>query len=245
MSEVIEATPVRALATIPDATPSQLLASAIDKGMSVEHLSGLLALQERWEAGQAKKAYTEAFSAFKAEGIKILRNRAVTAGPLQGKSYAELHAVVNAVTEALARYGLSASWKNTKDDKDWIEVTCTLTHVGGHSESVSMGGPPDVGGAKNPIQARASTVTYLQRYTLKAICGLAEAGQDDDGQGGAAGGQPDGEDQDAKLRQAGRDAAMEGMATLTAWWGKLTAKERSRLTKDFAGWRRAAQAVPQ
>jgi len=44
-----------------------------------------------------------------------------------------------------------------------------------------MGGPPDSGGAKNAIQARASAVSYLQRYTLKAICGVAEQGEDTDG----------------------------------------------------------------
>jgi hypothetical protein len=43
-----------------------------------------------------------------------------------------------------------------------------------------MGGPPDTGGAKSPIQARASTVSYLQRYTLKAICGVSEQGDDTD-----------------------------------------------------------------
>jgi len=46
-----------------------------------------------------------------------------------------------------------------------------------------MGGPPDAGGAKNAIQARASTKTYLERYTLKAITGLSE--QDDDTDGNA------------------------------------------------------------
>jgi hypothetical protein len=92
--------------------------------------------------------------------------------------------VVNAVTPALSRHGMSTSWRITKDEKDWIEVTCTLSHVNGHSESVSMGGPPDAGGAKNGIQARASSVTYLSRYTLKAILGLSE--QDDDNDGGMA-----------------------------------------------------------
>ena len=89
--------------------------------------------------------------------------------------------MVDAVTPALSRHGLSASWKLTRDEKDWLEVTCTLKHVGGHAESVSMGGPPDAGGAKNAIQARASAKTYLERYTLKAICGVAEGGDDTDG----------------------------------------------------------------
>ena len=52
-----------------------------------------------------------------------------------------------------------------------------------------MGGPPDTGGAKNAIQARASTKSYLERYTLKAITGLSEQDDDDDGGGGAHDGQ--------------------------------------------------------
>src|SRR5690606_36781831 len=38
---------------------------------------------------------------------------------------------------------------------------------------------------KNNIQAIASTVTYLQRHTLKVITGVSEKGDDDDGQGSA------------------------------------------------------------
>jgi hypothetical protein len=49
-----------------------------------------------------------------------------------------------------------------------------------------MGGPPDSSGAKNAIQGRASTVSYLERYTLKAILGVSEQEDDDDAGGGAA-----------------------------------------------------------
>lgn len=166
------------------ATPADLLRIAVESGADLDRLERLMSLQERWEAKQAKQAYDAAFSAFKAEAVFILKGRKVTDGPLKGKSYAELHDVVNAVTPALSRHGLSSSWKLTKDDKDWMEVTCYLRHVNGHEESVSMGGPPDSGGAKNAIQARASTKTYLERYTLKAITGLSEQEDDDDGRGG-------------------------------------------------------------
>jgi hypothetical protein len=172
----------RALAV--SATPSDLLRIAVEQGADLDKLERLMALQERWQAGEAKKAYDAAFAAFKAEAVVILKNKQVTDGPLKNKKYAELFAVVNAVTPALSKHGLSSSWKLTKDEKDWIEVTCTLKHTGGHTESVSMGGPPDTGGAKNPIQARASTVSYLERYTLKAVTGLSE--QDDDTDGNSA-----------------------------------------------------------
>lgn len=178
--ELIDA-PQRALTTTTDNTPNAMLMLAVQRGDDMERIKQLMDLQDRWEASEALKAYNRSFAAFKAEAITLIRNKKVTAGPLQGKSYAELHAVVNTVTEALSRHGLSAAWKLTKDEKDWLEVTCTLKHSGGHSESVSMGGPPDSGGAKNKIQERASTVSYLERYTLKAITGLAEQDDDDDG----------------------------------------------------------------
>lgn len=184
--EISEAVPSRTLPVAQGVTPSQLLAIAVEQGADLDRLERLMDLQERYEAGQAKKAYDQAFADFKAESIRIIKNRNVTAGPLSGKKYAELFAIVNAITPALSRAGLSSSWKITKDEPQWLEVTCTLKHVGGHTESVSMGGPPDAGGAKNAIQARASTVSYLERYTLKAITGLSEQEDDDDGNGAGA-----------------------------------------------------------
>lgn len=178
--------PTSAIATT---TPADLLRIAVESNADLDRLERLMQLQDRWEAKEAKKAFDAAFAAFKAEAVTIIRNKHVSDGPLRGKGYAELHEVVNTVTPALSRHGLSSSWRLTKDEKDWIEVTCYLRHVAGHEESVSMGGPPDTGGAKNAIQARASTKSYLERYTLKAITGLSEQDDDDDGGGGAHDGQ--------------------------------------------------------
>lgn len=160
--------------------------AAMDPAFDVAKLEHLLTVRERWAAAEARNAYNEAFSSFKSEAIVVVKNRQVTDGPLKNKRYAELFSVVNAVTPLLSKYGLSHAW-SVKGDKDWIEVTCTLKHVAGHSESVTIGGPADTGGAKNAIQARASTITYLERYTLKAICGIAE--QEDDSDGNLPGGQ--------------------------------------------------------
>lgn len=169
--------------TTASATPADLFRIAMEGGVDLDKLERLMTFQTQWEAKEAKRAFDAAFAAFKAEAVTIIKGRDVTDGPLKGKRYAELHDVVNAVTPALSRHGLSSSWKLTKDEKDWMEVTCYLRHVNGHEESVSMGGPPDGGGAKNAIQARASTKTYLERYTLKAITGLSEQSDDNDGNG--------------------------------------------------------------
>lgn len=202
-------------------TPMAMIQMAVQQGADIDKLTKLMDLQERWEKNEARKAFNVSFAAFKTEAVKVIKNKAVTAGPLTGKSYAELYSVVDAVTPALSKHGLSASWSLTKDEKDWIEVTCTLKHVLGHSESVSIGGQPDVGGAKSPIQARASTITYLERYSLKAICGVSEQGDDNNGSA-----QPK-----AEPDAAGKKILEEcgSVKALNDAWKKLTDQQRSTL----------------
>lgn len=247
MIEPDEAQTTRAVAVAQPRTDAQALMSlieraALDPSFDVAKMERLFAVRKEWKAEEARDAYNRAFTAFKAAGVRVIKNRTVTDGPLKGKKYAELFAVNNAITEELSKNGLSASWKFTKDDKDWIEVTCTLKHVDGHSESVSMGGPPDAGGAKSPMQARASTVSYLERYTLKAITGLAEQNDDDDGGGGAEPRKPATESKppDA-LVNAGEAAATRGMDALNKWWQSLTDAERKLLNPQFGAMRAAAR----
>lgn len=247
MTDVIELdTVATALPAVANPTPSYLLQMAVQQGADLDKLERLMALQERWEANEARKAFDTAFAAFKSEAVVIVKNRKVTAGPLAGKAYAELFSVVNAITPALSRHGLSSSWKITRDEPQWLEVTCTIKHVAGHTESVSMGGPPDVGGAKNAIQARASTVSYLERYTLKAITGLSEQDDDDNGGPGLHGKRdPEDNDADYAVLQEGREKAMEGMAALTGWYNRLTAAQKKVVNSEFRQMRAAAALADQ
>lgn len=236
MNDVIEAAPREVTAPMagPAAnSPMGMMLAALNQGAQLDQIEKMMDLQDRWQKGEAKKAYDTAFAAFKAEAVKIIKGRDVKDGPLKGKSYAELHDVVNAVTPALSRHGLSSSWKLTRDEKDWMEVTCYLRHVGGHEESVSMGGPPDAGGAKNAIQARASTKTYLERYTLKAITGLSE--QDDDKDGNVSSAADDLRDEwISKIAQA--ESAADAAAI---WQDGCKAIERTNNLAAFSAFKKA------
>lgn len=206
------------------ATPAHAFDLAVQRGASIDQIERFMAAKERWEAAEAKKAFNVAFAAFKAEAVKIIRTKKITDGPLKGKSHAELSGVIDASTPALSRYGLSTAWRLTQDTKDWMEVTCTLSHVAGHSETVSMGGAPDTGPGRNAIQARGSTKTYLERYTLTAILGLAASDADDDGAGGKGG---------SDLSELLHTLVQKGRATKTdaealAFWNA----EKSKLDKD-------------
>jgi hypothetical protein len=166
-------------------TPSELLSLAVSRGADLATIEKFMDLQERWEANEARKAFVAAMSAFKTEAIEVLKRKRVEfegRGGTVSYSHAELSDVVEGVGPALAKHGLAYRW-DVRQEPNAITVDCVLTHSAGHSERITMTAGPDDSGNKNKIQQIASTVTYLQRYTLLAITGVATKGQDDDGRG--------------------------------------------------------------
>lgn len=156
-------------------TPMEMLQIAVEKGADLDQLQKLMDLHERWEANEARKAYVQALSDFKADPPAIFKTKDGAFG-----KYPDLSKAVAAIAPALSRHGLSHGWSYGQEGEQ-IRVTCTLTHVMGHSDSVTLQAGPDKSGAKNPIQSVASTVSYLERYTLFGITGLAADDMDDDG----------------------------------------------------------------
>lgn len=167
-------------------TPMQMLQIAVEQGADLDKLSKLMDLQERWEKNEARKAYVAALTAFKEHPPTVMKNKRASFGRSDSKTeyeYATLAQVVDVIAPALSKHGLSHRWATEQSKEGGIAVTCWLTHQMGHSESVTLTANADTSGSKNSIQAIGSTVTYLQRYTLLAITGLAAVDQDDDGRG--------------------------------------------------------------
>lgn len=156
-------------------TPTQMLAIAVEQGADLDKLEKLMDLQERWEDKQAHKNYIASMSRFRSECPVIERTKSG-----HNIKYAGLAESLEQIKDLLAECGLSHSW-STVQDGSVTSVTCTVTHVDGHSESTSLSAAPDTSGSKNAIQAIGSTVSYLQRYTLFAILGIASADADTDG----------------------------------------------------------------
>ena len=172
--------------TVTDNSPASMMQIALSRGADLDKLEKMLALQERWEANEAKKAYHTAMAAFKAAPPEIEKDKKVSFGAGKAAySHATLANVTDKINQALSAHGLSAAWKTAQDERG-ITVTCTITHRLGHSESTSLTAAPDNSGSKNAIQAVGSTITYLSRYTLLSLTGLATHDQDDDGNGASA-----------------------------------------------------------
>lgn len=169
----------------PDLVPEPIsvlgvLEMAVRQGANVETLTKLLDLRERMEATEARKAFVRAMAVFKSAPPTLTKSREVSFG--QGKTsykYTPLDECASIIGAALSKQGLSFRWE-TKQADTRISVTCWLQHEQGHSESVTLEGEKDTSGSKNGIQAIGSTVTYLERYTLLAITGMATANQDTD-----------------------------------------------------------------
>jgi len=160
-------------------TPHDLIVQAIDKGLDVNALEKLMELKERHEANEARKMFFQAFNEFQANCPDLRKNKDVNFGQTKF-SYAPLSDITRQIGKVLKQAGLSYRWE-IQDDNAQIKVTCLISHFAGHTEVTTMSAAPDVSGSKNAIQARASAISYMQRYTLIGALGLSTADQDIDG----------------------------------------------------------------
>ncbi len=145
-----------------------------------ENLEKLLAVQERWEAGQAKKAYARAKTALKRDLPTVIgKDQTVDFTNTKGRrtyyTHSSLAGAMAAVTGPLTAHGFDLSWIPGTGDRGAVTVTCRLTHAEGHHEECSIAAPADTSGSKNPAQAIASTITLLSRYTALSLLGIATA----------------------------------------------------------------------
>lgn len=155
---------------------SDLIQFAITGKADLDKLEKLLVLKRQEEADLARKFYHKAMAAFKANPPKIDKDKDVAYGTTK-YSHASLGNITEKISTELSKYGLSASWTTKQNGQ--ICVTCRITHEFGHSEETTLCAPSDTSGAKNAIQAIGSTITYLERYTLLALTGLATYDDDD------------------------------------------------------------------
>jgi len=240
--------PQRTMVTTP--TPADLLVMAMSQGANLDQMERLMAMNERWEANQAKKAFDLAMSGFKAETVEILKRKRVhfqTAKGSTSYNHAELSDVTDAAIPAMAKHGLSNSWDIDQTEGGWIAVTCVITHSQGHSKTVTLRSQKEDSGTKNSIQAVASAITYLQRYTLLAALGLATKGMDDDGRSASprrqeAAAAPAGDNPERDRIVADLYACADnGMPDLIAAWKALPERSRQLVGNEFGTIKKKAE----
>ncbi len=220
-------------------------------------------MDEEDRKGAALLAYRRDFAAFRGENIIIAKDKLVDRGRAGSFMQAEYHSVAKLLSPALSKHGFGfrhdqrfgpKPWPlpdNPSNVVGWVWVTCYLEHKDGHAETLELEGPEGDQSANTPVQNMQLTASYLKRQSLLAITGTATGGEDDENsmRGKFKRREPDAEagesDESDSLLDTGRAESMKGMKALTAWWGALTAKQRSTMNSEFGALRRCAMQADQ
>uniref|UniRef100_A0A6M3ID72 Putative Erf family protein n=1 Tax=viral metagenome TaxID=1070528 RepID=A0A6M3ID72_9ZZZZ len=220
---------------LPEATqPNAVILMAMQKNYSPELVEKMMALQERHEANEARKAYHKAMAAFAENPPDIEKDKKVSYATSKGTtaySHAQLGTSAAKIQAALSPHGLHASWRTIQTDEN-IKVTCRITHELGHFEETTLTAGADDSGSKNSIQAIGSTISYLERYTLFALTGLASKDMDDDGNGAGDTGPSLFEQWEIKCDEAGEAATTPEQ--MNKWWTDNGAAIKKDLKKADA-----------
>ena len=208
-------------------------------------------------------AFRRDYAAFRGENIVVPKDKLVDRGRAGSFMQAQYGRVAELLSPALSKHGFgfrhdmvfgSKRWMTdgAESDVPWVYVTCYLEHRDGHVERLDLEGPPGEDTANTPVQNMQKTGSYLKRQGLLAITGTATQEEDDengmkrrppprrdDTQGGEAG-----EAADALL-DAGRSAAMLGMASLTKWWATLSPRQQKDMGTEFLQMRKAARLADE
>jgi len=102
--------------------------------------------------------------------------------PLLHNEYATLDDIIGAVRKPLANHGLSFV-QLLENEGDVLTLRTVLIHESGQTlESTAIIGKAPVNRGVNELQALGSGITYMKRYALAAMLGVATGG-DTDGEG--------------------------------------------------------------
>jgi hypothetical protein len=159
-----------------------MLSDAIRSGQPIEVIREIKDMVQEIAQDEARKAFVAARSAAKGEIPPIAKNRLVDFSSSKGRTHyrhEDLAEIIETIDPILSKHGLSYEFVPGQVGNK-VTVTCIMSHEGGYAKEYPLTADEDQSGNKNSIQAVGSTITYLQRYTLKAALGLA-ASNDDDG----------------------------------------------------------------
>lgn len=154
-----------------------------DPTMSSERMSQAFEFYQRVKADASRRAFDAAMAEAKAEFTPIIKRHLVEYGEDKKKTsykHEDLIDIANMVDPILGKHGITYRYRTASNINEPVKVTCVVSHRDGYFEENTLTAGRDATGGKNEIQAMGSTLTYLQRYSLKAALGLA-TGRDTDG----------------------------------------------------------------
>ena len=105
-----------------------------------------------------------------------------SSNPFFKSTYSDLASIWDAIREPLTHNALAVTQTLEHTEDGMIAVDTLLAHASGQWVRGRMAVRP----GKDDVQAAGSCCTYLRRYSLAAICGIAPSDSDDDGEAAMA-----------------------------------------------------------
>jgi len=161
----------------------KLLEMAIAGKADMDTLKKLMELKKEYDAGEAKKAFDEAMSAFQGE-CPIIQRKKAGSKTNSGQTvfhYAPLEDIVCAVRPLLSKYGFSYLFREEKTEDGQTRVVCVATHKQGHSEKSDQ--YKELGTKTNLMsnqQHQAAALTFSKRYAFTNVFGIVVGGEDNE-----------------------------------------------------------------
>ncbi len=166
-----------------------IISNSILAGIEPAKLEKIYELYAREQADLARRKYYHAMAKMQSAMTSSVKNVHVNFKSLKGDGVIDfrasnLNAIVSELRPLLDKFGFSFRFEERQSfEHQIVETTCILTHEDGHEEKSTMSGPYDYSGCKNNYQAAGSTVAYLRKLTLKAVTGMTEDDEYDEGYG--------------------------------------------------------------
>ncbi len=163
-------------------SPADMIRIAVEGKANLVDLEKLLALQERYEANQARKVFTQAFSAVQEKIESVVRTKD---NPQTHSKYASLEGVIESAKPIYTKEGFSVIFYEGETPKqDHIRICADVLHMAGHKETYHYDIPLDGVGIKGnvnmtKIHAKASSTSYARRYLMCMIWNIPTGGDDD------------------------------------------------------------------
>lgn len=101
--------------------------------------------------------------------------------PFYKSKYADLSCVREAYQDALTKYGLCLMQSQTMNDQGKLFLITTLGHSSGQwiKSILPIVVSPDGSRKGNPLHELGSAITYIRRYAITSLLGIASEDEDD------------------------------------------------------------------
>ena len=162
-------------------SPAEMIRLAVSGGADLDKLEKLLALQERYEANEAKKAYSNALAIVN-KNIPLVNKNSINTQT--HSKYASLDNIICKTKEIYASEGFSVTfYEGVTDKPENVRVCADVLHKQGHKETYYFDIPMDGRGLKGnanmtAIHAKASSVAYARKYLMCLIWNIPTADND-------------------------------------------------------------------